>query len=261
MTAVCCRLDAQAPPRANFLLPSITRYGIDPETLPKKAPDMSGLADSEARTWKDIWSAGHGIATIHDVPSVAELVDRLARVSGRVRRAGQPSTGGVLMRHVFVIEDEEHEVWLSRHGEGYALHFGEHAFPSRSRRRRADSCSASAQRSPVLVAADGDLVHVHIDGTTFTLRYLDPVQRYGSHAAGGADDIAEAPMPGVVIAVHVAEGQALRPGDTLIVIESMKLETAVKAWREGAVAAVHVAVGQAFQRGAPLLTLAPQTGA
>jgi nitronate monooxygenase len=63
---------------ANFLLPSITRYGIDPETLPKKAPDMSGLSDSEARTWKDIWSAGHGIATIHDVPSIADLVGRLA---------------------------------------------------------------------------------------------------------------------------------------------------------------------------------------
>lgn len=63
---------------ANFLLPSITRYGIDPETLPKKSPDMSGLSDSEARTWKDIWSAGHGIATIHDVPSVAELAERLA---------------------------------------------------------------------------------------------------------------------------------------------------------------------------------------
>ena len=39
---------------------------------------MSVLADSEARTWRDIWSAGHGIATIHDVPSVAELVGRLA---------------------------------------------------------------------------------------------------------------------------------------------------------------------------------------
>jgi len=63
---------------ANFLLPSITRYGIDPETLPKKSLDMSGLADSEARTWRDIWSAGHGIATIHDVPAVAELVERLA---------------------------------------------------------------------------------------------------------------------------------------------------------------------------------------
>ena len=63
---------------ANFLLPSITRYGIDPEKLPKKSPDMSGLADSEAKAWKDVWSAGHGIATIHDVPTVEELVGRIA---------------------------------------------------------------------------------------------------------------------------------------------------------------------------------------
>ena len=180
-----------------------------------------------------------------------------------MRRAGQLSTGGILMRHVFVIEDEEHEAWLSRHGEAYALHFGERtASIALTPTEGAEQLlSVGAATSSILVAADGDLVHVHIDGTTFTLRYLDPVQRYGSHAAGGADDIAEAPMPGVVIAVHVAEGQSVSPGDTLIVIESMKLETAVKAWREGAVAAVHVAVGQAFQRGAPLLTLAPLTGA
>ena len=63
---------------ANFLLPSITRYGIDPEKLPPKRPDMSGLVDTEAKAWKDVWSAGHGIATIHDVPSVEELVTRIA---------------------------------------------------------------------------------------------------------------------------------------------------------------------------------------
>ena len=45
-----------------------------------------------------------------------------------------------------------------------------------------------------------------------------------------------------------------------MVIESMKLETAIKAWREGAVAAVHVGVGQAFQRGAPLLIACASIG-
>jgi biotin carboxyl carrier protein len=163
------------------------------------------------------------------------------------------------MRHVFVIEDREHEAWLSGHGEAYALHFGGRTVPvTLTATEGAEQLlRVGAETSTILVATDGDLVHVHIDGTTFTLRYLDPVQRYGTHASGGADDIAEAPMPGVAIAIHVAEGQRVSPGDTLIVIESMKLETAIKAWREGAVAAVHVAVGQAFQRGAPLLTLAP----
>lgn len=64
---------------ANFLRPSIDRYGIDPEALPKKAPDMNHLANVEARVWKDIWSAGHGVANIHDTPTVADLVARLSR--------------------------------------------------------------------------------------------------------------------------------------------------------------------------------------
>ncbi len=167
------------------------------------------------------------------------------------------------MQHTFVIGETEHEVWLSRRGQAYELHLAEQVIqvalePAEGGgellRVGPDTCR-------VLIATDGDFVHVHMDGSTYTIRYVDPVRRYGSHAGGSADDIAEAPMPGVVIAVHVKEGEQVAAGDTLMVIESMKLETAIKAWREGSVAAVHVDVGQAFQRGAPLLSLAPQSGA
>jgi len=167
------------------------------------------------------------------------------------------------MWHTFIIADTEYEAWLSRRGDAYVLHVDERAVPVALAPPTGDGeqvLSVGAETSNILVAADGDLVHIHVDGSTFTIRYVDPVQRYGSHTGGGAEDVAEAPMPGVVIAVHVDEGQRVSPGDTLMVIESMKLETAIKAWREGAIAAVHVGVGQAFQRGAPLLTLAPQTG-
>jgi nitronate monooxygenase len=63
---------------ANYLRPSIERFGIDVATLPPKAPDMSALTNTEARLWKDLWSAGQGVATIHDVPTVADLVARIA---------------------------------------------------------------------------------------------------------------------------------------------------------------------------------------
>ncbi len=164
------------------------------------------------------------------------------------------------MRHTFIIEDKEQEAWLSRRGESYVLHFGERTVPVALTPMEGveQFLHVGAEASRILIAADGDIVHAHINGTTFTLRYVDPVQRYGAQAGGGADDVAEAPMPGVVIAVHVDEGQRVSPGNALIVIESMKLETAIKAWREGTVAAVHVEVGQAFQRGTPLLTLEPQ---
>jgi 3-methylcrotonyl-CoA carboxylase alpha subunit len=180
-----------------------------------------------------------------------------------VRGAGISGRGGVLMQHTFVIAETEYEAWLSRRGEGYALHVGGHGIPVALAPAEGGGqlLCVGGETSRVLIAPDGDFVHVHLDGATFTIRYVDAVQRYGSHAGGGADDIAEAPMPGVVIAVHVKEGQPVAAGDTLMVIESMKLETAIKAWREGAVAAVHVGVGQAFQRGAPLLSLAPQSGA
>jgi biotin carboxyl carrier protein len=163
------------------------------------------------------------------------------------------------MQHIFVIAETEHEGWLSRRGDSYVLHIGETAVPIAlaGAENGGQLLTLGAETSRVLVAPDGDLVHVHIDGMTFTVRYVDPVQRYGGHAGGAAEDVAEAPMPGVVIAVHVKEGQSVTAGETLMVIESMKLETAIKAWRDGAVAAVHVGVGQTFQRGTPLLALAP----
>jgi nitronate monooxygenase len=63
---------------ANFLRASIERFGIDVAALPPKKPDMGSLNDTEARVWKDLWSAGQGVATIHDIPGVAELVERIA---------------------------------------------------------------------------------------------------------------------------------------------------------------------------------------
>ncbi|MGE0579778.1 acetyl-CoA carboxylase biotin carboxyl carrier protein subunit [Reyranella sp.] len=107
-----------------------------------------------------------------------------------------------------------------------------------------------------LVAVDGDSIYVWMDGETVTLRYHDPVRYLGGSGGASASDVILAPMPGTVIAVHAAAGAAVARGDTLMVIESMKLETAIKAPRDGTLAAVHVAVGQAFDRSAPLATLA-----
>ncbi|MES2363203.1 MAG: nitronate monooxygenase family protein [Pseudomonadota bacterium] len=63
---------------ANFLKPSLEKWGVDVSKLPPKTPDMSSLTDTRAKLWKDLWSAGQGIATIHDSPTVAELVSRIA---------------------------------------------------------------------------------------------------------------------------------------------------------------------------------------
>ncbi len=60
---------------ANFLKKSIEKAGID--ISEKKEEDFSKLSGEHAKAWKDIWSAGHGVAEIKDIPSVSELVERL----------------------------------------------------------------------------------------------------------------------------------------------------------------------------------------
>lgn len=72
--------DAISGTNANFMWPSLEKAGFERAALAAGwgKGKIHGIAD-EARAWRDVWSAGHGVATIHDLPTVAELVERLAR--------------------------------------------------------------------------------------------------------------------------------------------------------------------------------------
>ena len=61
------------------------------------------------------------------------------------------------------------------------------------------------------------------------------------------------PMPGVVIAVNVENGDQVKIGDPLVIIEAMKMEHIVRAKRAGYVAACSVAIGAKVRVGALLL--------
>ena len=64
-------------------------------------------------------------------------------------------------------------------------------------------------------------------------------------------------MPGTVITVAVAPGDAVTTGQPLVVIESMKMQSEIVAWRDGVVERVHLRVGDTFDRGAGLVELEP----
>jgi 3-methylcrotonyl-CoA carboxylase alpha subunit len=62
-------------------------------------------------------------------------------------------------------------------------------------------------------------------------------------------------MPGKVIAIKVAEGDAVRKGDELVVVEAMKMENELRAGRAGIVREVLVAEGASVEAGTPLLVI------
>lgn len=167
------------------------------------------------------------------------------------------------MAHAFQIGDVLHEVWLSRTARGYELHRGSErtAATLLPRSEHLHELIIGDATLPVYLAVNGDNVHVHLRGETYLLRYSHNLERFADERQQRAEGLARAPMPGAVIALHVEQGQAVKRGDVLLVIESMKMETAICAGLDGFVQQVHVQAGQTFDRDAILVSIEPPEAA
>jgi acetyl/propionyl-CoA carboxylase alpha subunit len=77
----------------------------------------------------------------------------------------------------------------------------------------------------------------------------------GSAVAASGDFSLRAPMPGLVVEVPVAEGQAVSAGDILVVLESMKMQNELKSPRAGVIARVRVRAGETVEQGQVMVTL------
>lgn len=71
----------------------------------------------------------------------------------------------------------------------------------------------------------------------------------------GAGEAVSAPMPGTILDIRCCNGQSVRAGDILFVLEAMKMENEICAPRDGTVSAVCVAKGGTVETGTPLCTL------
>jgi nitronate monooxygenase len=63
----------------NYIRESIVNAGLDPDDLPVSDKSAMNFAGEKAKAWKDIWGAGQGVGLMDDIPTVAELVERLER--------------------------------------------------------------------------------------------------------------------------------------------------------------------------------------
>ena len=83
-----------------------------------------------------------------------------------------------------------------------------------------------------------------------------PAAAPAAAAVTAAGEVVAAPMPGNILKVNVSQGQAVKAGDVLVVLEAMKMENELMAPRDGSVAQVVVSKGAVVDTGAALVVLA-----
>lgn len=111
----------------------------------------------------------------------------------------------------------------------------------------------------VIDEKDGEY-QVLMGGRLYEGKVLDERSRLLLARSGGLEDNSgevsiKAPMPGLIVAVTVAEGQHVTKGETIVILESMKMQNELKAPRDGTVQRISVQPGQTVEQKKVLITI------
>lgn len=118
----------------------------------------------------------------------------------------------------------------------------------------------------VVNSAERDRWEVLLNGENYDVRVQDERAHRLARARGELDGDSglvstKSPMPGVIVNVLVEVGQAVSKGETLVILESMKMENELKATMDGTVTDIQVEAGATVEKGAVLVTVGDEDSA
>jgi biotin carboxyl carrier protein len=101
---------------------------------------------------------------------------------------------------------------------------------------------------------------VLLRGRQFQVKVQDEREKRLKAAAGGGvaeggEFLLRAPMPGLVVAIPVEEGQEVKKGQVILILESMKMQNELKAPRDGVVERIRVKAGESVEQKQTMLSL------
>ncbi len=163
------------------------------------------------------------------------------------------------MKYVAIINDQHYEIEIDNTGSvlvnGEArdvdfLNLGGSLFSVITENRSFEA----------VIDDDEDKIAVMMTGRLFETQVLDEramlmMQRRGAPASGSGE--VHAPMPGLIVEVTTQQGAAVSQGDTLVILESMKMQNELKSPTDGLVSAIHIEAGQAVDKNDLLVEIKP----
>ena len=163
------------------------------------------------------------------------------------------------MKFVATVGDATETVDVSVDNDRYRVVIGDRVWDVDARRIADTTFSLLIDGASYLVdvgTEEGARV-VHLRGLSFLVEVEEAVRHRlrGGGAAAGARGTVRAPLPGRITHIAVKPGDAVQVGDTLLVIEAMKMENEFKAGAAGTVREVRVAPGQPVNAGDVLVVI------
>jgi pyruvate carboxylase subunit B len=124
-------------------------------------------------------------------------------------------------------------------------------------KKGASAKKSSGEPASYTVTVDGKAFNVHVapGGTTVSPAAAPASAPAAAPASSGNEVEVHAPMPGTVVRILVEEGDSVGAGETVLVLEAMKMETEVKSEKGGTVTHIAVDQGQAVASGDVLIAL------
>ena len=164
------------------------------------------------------------------------------------------------MKYITTINDEEFIIEVEQNNQ--ILVNGERFEVDFQHLPEADALSLLLNNRSLeaVVEAREDVWEVLTKGELYTVKVQDERAYRLAKARGVVGDVAgeaqiKSPMPGLIVAVTVTEGQPVKKGDQVIILESMKMENELRAPKDGLVARVNVAQGASVEKDQVLVVI------
>lgn len=165
------------------------------------------------------------------------------------------------MKYITTVEDQNFTIDVDRQNE-VALNGESRAIDMRAIDNAGlYSMLLNGKSVEVLVEESDGEYRVMIDGVLYHVKVVDERTKRLAEAAGaafgatGGEVNIKSPMPGLIVAIPVKEGQSLKKGQVVVVLESMKMENEIKAPRDATVTSIKVNPRQTVEQGQLLVTM------
>ena len=168
------------------------------------------------------------------------------------------------MKYITTVDDNEYTIEIGRddeifvNGDSYQINLkqaSDSGILSLLINNRSIEAVVEEQEEGWQVLINGELYTVNVqDERAYRL-----AKARGKLAEVSGEVTIKSPMPGIVLKVPVVPGEMVTKGQTVIILESMKMENELKAPRDGVLSKAHVAAGTSVEKGQPLVVISDAT--